>query len=122
MQIIKENPQIDYVLKAHSGAIRQEIEQKDRYTDVLKNRSSLKEFETAKLETQNPKMKFAILSNTGTLSGNTCKVEKSGLNLLQTAENNFSNLKLELTETGLQILTGWTAEPRFCPLVREDWN
>jgi hypothetical protein len=122
MQIIKENPQIDSVLKAHSGAIRQEIEQKDRYTDVLKNRSSLKEFETAKLETQNPKMKFAILSNNGALSGNTCKVEKSGLNLLQTAENNSSNLKLELTETGLQILTGWTVEPRFCPLVREDWN
>jgi hypothetical protein len=122
MQIIKENPQIDSVLKAHSGAIRQEIEQKDRYTDALKNHSSLKEFETAKLETQNPKMKFAILSNTGTLSGNTCKVEKSGSNLLQTAENNSSNLKLELTETGLQILTGWTTEPRFCPLVREDWN
>jgi hypothetical protein len=122
MQIIKEKPQIDFVLKAHSGAIRQEIEQKDRYTDALKNCSSLKEFETAKLETQNPKMKFAILSNTGTLSGNTCKVEKSGLNLLQTAENNSSNLKLELTDTGLQILTGWMVEPRFCPLVREDWN
>ena len=122
MQIILEKPHIDLVLKAHSGAIRQEIEQKDRYTDALENHRSLNEFETAKLETQNPKMKFANLSNTGTLSGNTSKVEKSGLNLLKTADNDSSNLKLELTETGLQILTGWTAEPHFCPLVWEDWN
>ena len=28
----------------------------------------------------------------------------------------------ELTETGLQLFTGWTAEPCVCPLVREDWN
>ena len=33
-----------------------------------------------------------------------------------------ANLKPELTEIGLQIITGWTAEPCFCPLVRGDWN
>jgi len=122
MQIIKEKPQIDLVLKAYIRANRQEIEQKDRHTDAFEIYSCLKEPKTANFETQNPKMKHLISFNTSTLSGNTCKVENSGLYLLQSVENNSSNLELELTETGLQIVTGWTAEPCFCPLVREDWN
>ena len=122
MQIVNEKPQIDLVFKANIRANRQEIEQKDRYTDAFEIYSCLEKFETANFETQNPKMKYLISSNTSTLSGNTCKVENSGLHLLQSAEKNSSNLKLELTETGLQVVTGWTAEPCFCPLVREDWN
>jgi len=122
MQIVKEKPQIDLVLKAYIPAIRQEIEQKDRHIDALKIYSCLNEFETANFETQNPEMKHLISFNTSTLSGNTYKVVESGLNLLQTAEEHSLNFNLELTETGLQVVTGWTAEPCFCPLVLEDWN
>jgi hypothetical protein len=35
---------------------------------------------------------------------------------------NFETQNSEVTEIGLQIFTGWTAEPCFCPLVQEDWN
>jgi hypothetical protein len=122
MQIVNEKPQIDLVFKANTRPNRQEIKQKDRYTDAFEIYSCLTESETANFETQNPKMKSLISFNTSTLSGNTCNVENSGLNLLQSVKNNSSNLELELTETGLQIVTGWTAEICFCPLVREDWN
>jgi hypothetical protein len=122
MQIVNEKPQIDLVFKANTRPNRQEIKQKDRYTDAFEIYSCLTESETANFETQNPKMKSLISFNTSTLSGNTCNVENSGLHLLQSVENNSSNLELELTETGLQIVTGWTAELCFCPLVREDWN
>lgn len=122
MQIIKEKPQIDLVLKAYILVIRQEIEQKDRHIDALKIYNCLNEFETANFETQNPEMKYLISFNTSTLSGNTYKVVESGLNLLQSAENDSLNTNLELTETGLQVVTGWTAEPCFRPLVLEDWN
>jgi len=40
----------------------------------------------------------------------------------ETAENNSLNTNLELTETGLQVVTGWTTEFCFFPLVLEDWN
>ena len=113
MQIVKEKPQIDLVLKAYILVIRQEIEQKDRHIDALKIYNCLNEFETANFETQNPEMKYLISFNTSTLSGNTYKVVESGLNLLQSAENDSLNTNLELTETGLQVVTGWTAEPVF---------
>jgi hypothetical protein len=35
---------------------------------------------------------------------------------------NFETHKPALTETGLQIVTGWIAEPCFCPSGRADWN
>ena len=122
MQIIKEKLQIDYVFKPYIQANRQEIEQKGGYTDAFEIYSCLKKYETSNFETRNPKVKSFILFNIITLSSNTCKVEEPGLNLLQTAENHFSNLKPELTKTCLQIITGWTAEPYFCPLVWEDWK
>ena len=66
-------------------------------------------------------MKFSIPSNTSTLSGNTCKVEEPGLNLLQAAERNSLNFNLELTETDLQVVTG-AAEHFSCPLAPETGN
>ncbi len=122
MQITNEKPQIDNVIEAHIRANGHEIEQKDRYNDTFEIYSCFREFETANIETQKPGVKYLISFNTSTLYGNLCKVVESGSNYLQNAENNSSNLKPELTETGLQIVTGWTAEPCFCPLVREDWN
>jgi hypothetical protein len=122
MQITKEKPQIDVVFEAHIRVNRQKIKQKNRYTDAFDICSCLTEFETANFEIRNPEMKYLISFNTSTPSDNTCKVEEPGLNILNSLENNSSNLNLELSETGLQIVTGWTTEPRFCPLVREDWN
>lgn len=122
MQITNEKPQIDLVFEMHIRANGQEIEQKDRPNDVFETYSCFRESETANFETQNPEMKYLISFNTITLYGNSCKVVESGVNYLLSAENNSTDLKPELTETGLQIVTGWTAEPCFCPLVREDWN
>jgi hypothetical protein len=125
MQIIKEKPQIDLVFKLHIQAKRQEIEQKDKSTNAFEIYSCLTEFETANSEKQNSETletKYLTSINTRALSGNTCKIEESGLNLLKSVEKNSPNLKPELTETGLQIVTGWTAKLCFCPLVREVWN
>jgi hypothetical protein len=122
MQITNEKPQIDHVIDAHIRANGHEIEQKDRSNDEFEIYSCFREFETANLETQKPEVKYLISFITSILYGNLCKVVESGLNYLQITEHNSSNLKPELTETGLQIVTGWTAEPCFCPLVREDWN
>jgi hypothetical protein len=121
MQIINEKPQIDLVSKAHSGAIRQEIEQKDRYKQA-EIHNPLSEFEKVNFETQKSEIKNFILFTTSTLSGNMCKVENSGLNLLQTAEKDSLNINLELTETGFQVVTDWANEFCFCPVVRKDWN
>jgi hypothetical protein len=38
------------------------------------------------------------------------------------AEKNYLNFNPELTEIGLQVVTGWTTEFCFYPLFREDWN
>jgi hypothetical protein len=38
------------------------------------------------------------------------------------AEKNFLDFNLELTEIGLQVVTGWATEFCSCPLVREYWN
>lgn len=122
MQITNEKPQIDDVIEARIRANGHEIKPKDRYNDAFEIYSCFREFETANFETQNSEMKYLILFNTSTLYGNSCKVIETGLNYPLSAENNSSILKPELTETGLQIVTGWTAEPCFCPLVREDWN
>jgi hypothetical protein len=109
MQIIKEKPKIDLVFKPYTQAKRQKIEQKDRSTNTKQNSETLE-------------MKVFTLLNTSTLSGNTCEVKKSILNLLKTAENSFCDLQNELTETDLHIVTGWTREPSFCQLVQQDWN
>jgi len=122
MQITNEKPQIDLVIDAHIRANGQEIEQKDRYNEAFEIYSCLREFGTANFETQNPEVKYLISFNTSSLYGNSCKAVESGLNYLRSAENNSSNLKPELTEAGLQIVVGWTAEPCFRPLVLEDWN
>ena len=37
-------------------------------------------------------------------------------------ETNDLNFNLELTETGLQFLTGWATDSCFCSLVRKDWS
>ena len=120
MQIAKK-PKIDPVLKACAHADRQEIEQKERYTDLLKIHSCLKEFETANFKTRNPEMKFFVQSSASTLSGNTCNVEEPGLNFLQAAEKNSSNFNLDLNETGLQAVTG-AAECFSCPLAPKTEN
>jgi hypothetical protein len=122
MQITNEKPQIDDVIEAYPRASGHEIEQKDRYNDAFEMCSCFREFETAEFETQSPEVKCLISFITSILYDNLCKIDESSVNYPQYAEHNFSNLKPELAETGLQILTGWTTEPRFCPLVREDWN
>jgi hypothetical protein len=122
MQITNEKPQIDGVIEAHLRASGHEIEQKDRYNDVFEIYSCFREFETAEFETQSPEVKCLISFITSILYDNLYKVEESGVNYPQNAEHNFSNLKPELAETGLQIVTGWTAELCSCPLVWEDWN
>lgn len=95
MQITNEKPQIDDVIEAHIRANGHKIEQKDRHNDAFEFYSCFREFKTANFETQNPEVKYLIL---------------------------FNNLKPELIETELRMVTGWTAELCFCPLVREDWN
>lgn len=108
MQIANEKPQIDLVLEAHIGASRQEIEQKDRNTDSLKIYDCFKEFETANPEIRNPEeMRFSTSSNTSSLSDSIYKVEESGLNFLQTAENESLDYNLQLTETYLPVFTAW---------------
>lgn len=118
MQLIKK-PKIDLVLKAHKGASRQEVKQKDRYTDKFKTYSCLKEFETANFETRNPKIRFSISSST--LSNN-YKVEKPGLAFLQTTNKDILNLNLWLTENRLQAVTGQATEYCSCPLTPEVGN
>ena len=124
MSIVKEKPQLDLVL-AHPGAIGQEIEQKARHNDALKIYNCFKEFETANFETLNPKMKFPIqpsvyliLSNVSTLSGKTCKVEKSGLTFLQTAET--GSLSFNQLAENYSVVTGRAAELRPCPEAPEN--
>jgi len=120
MQIIKEKPR-NLVSIAYVRAIRQEIEQKDRYTTV-KIHNLLNEFNKIHFETRNPEIEHSISFNTSTLSGKTYRVEESGLNLLQTAEANSLNFNLELTENCLQVMAVWATESCSCPLVPEDWN
>lgn len=122
MQITNEKPQIDDVIEVYISVNGHGIEQKDRYNDEFEIYSYLMEFETASLETQNPEVKSLISFNTSTRYGNSCKVIEIGLNYLLSTEYNSSNLKPELAEACLQIVTDWTAEPYFCPLVRKDWN
>lgn len=122
MQITDEKPQIDDVIEAQIRANGHEIEQKDGHDDAFEIYSCFREFKTANFETQNPEVKYLISFKTSTAYGNSCKVVESGLNCLLNVENNSLNLKPELTETGLRIVTGWTKEPCFCPLAREDWN
>lgn len=124
MSIVKEKPQLDFVLKAHPGVIGQEIEQKDRHDDALKIYSCLKEFETANFETLNPKMKFSIQpgtyfipSNTSTLSGKICKVEESCFNFLQAAERSRLNFN-QLTESN-SVVTDRATELCSCPEAPE---
>ncbi|MDP4197590.1 MAG: hypothetical protein Q8940_21270 [Bacteroidota bacterium] len=120
MQLIKK-PEIDLVLKAYKGAARQEIEQKDRFTK-LKTHGCLKELKTANFETQNPKMKFYIISSTSALSGNTCKVEEQSPAFLQTAKKGLLDFNLRLTENCLQAVTGQATEYCSCPLTPEVGN
>jgi len=121
MQLIRK-PYIDLVLKAHKEAARQEVEQKDRFTDRLKTHSCLKEFETANFETRNPEMRFFIPSSTNSLSGNTCKVEEQGLAFLQTSKKSLLDFNLRLTENRLQAVTGQATECCYCPLTPEVGN
>ncbi len=121
MQLIKK-PEIDLVLKAYKGATRQEVEQKDRYTDNSEIPGCLKEFETANFETRNPKMRFSIPYSTSTLSGNTCKVEEQGLVFLQTAKIGLLDFYLQLTENRLQAVTGQATFGCSCPLTPEVGN
>jgi len=121
MHLIKK-PEIDLVSKAHKGAARQEVEQKDRFTDKFKTHSCFKNFETPNFETRNPKMRFSIPSSTSTLSGNTCKVEELGLIFLQTANKGLLDFNLQLTENRLQAVTGQATEYCFCPLTPEVGN
>ena len=95
MQITNEKPQIDDVIEAHIRANGHKIEQKDRHNDAFEIYSCFNEFKTDNFETQNPEVKYLV---------------------------SFKNLKPELTETGLKIFTGWTADPCFCPPIREDSN
>lgn len=121
MQLIKK-PKIDLVLKAHKGAARQEVQQKDSNTNKFKILSCFKEFETANFETRNPKMRFSIKYNTSTLSGNICKTQESGLAFLQTAKKSLSSSSLQLTENLSQAVTGIATEYCSCPLTQEVGN
>ncbi|KKG10965.1 hypothetical protein EO95_13180 [Methanosarcina sp. 1.H.T.1A.1] len=127
MSIVKEKPQLDFVLKAHPGAIGQGIKQKDRSNNALKIYSCFKEFETANFETLNPNMKFSIQpgtyfvpSNTSTLSGKLFKVKESGFNFLQPAERSRLNFN-QLTES-YSIVTGRATEFCSCPEAPESGN
>lgn len=121
MQLIRK-PYIDLVLKAHNGAARQEVEQKDRNTDKFRTHGCLKEFETAIFETRNPKMRFPIPYSTSTLAGNTCKVEERNLAFLQTAKKDLPVFNLQLTENRLQTVSGQATEACSCPLTPEVGN
>ncbi len=121
MQLIKK-PEIDLVLKAYNGAARQEVEQKDRFTDKLKTYGCLKELKTANFETQNPKMRIYFISSTSALSGNTCKVEEQSPAFLQTAKKGLFDFNLRLTENSLQAVTGQATECCSCPLTPEVGN
>jgi len=121
MQLIKK-PEIDLVLEAQKGAARQEVEQKDRYTDKLKTYSCLKEFETADFETLNPEIRLFITYSDSTLSGSTFKAEEPGLSFLQTAKKDISGLSLQLTENVLQVVTGKATEYCSCSLTQEVGN
>ncbi|AKB74574.1 hypothetical protein MSLAZ_1313 [Methanosarcina lacustris Z-7289] len=127
MSIIKEKPQLDPVLKAHPGAIGQEIKQKNRHDDALKLYSCLKEFETVNFETLNPKRKFSIQSvtypvppNPSSLSGKLSRVEESGFNFLQAAER--SRLNFNQLTVGHSVVTGRAPELRSCPEAPESEN
>lgn len=126
MSIGNKKPQLDLVL-ALPGAIGQEIEQKERHNDALKICSCFKEFETANLETRNPKIEFfiqpsaySISSNTSTLSGNVCKVEESGLTFLRAAKTGYLNFN-HLTES-YSIVTGRALEFLSCPEAPKNRN
>lgn len=126
MSIVNKKPQLDLVF-ALPGAIGQEIEQKERHNDAIKNYSCFKEFEAANFETRNPKMKFSIQpgvysisSNTRTLSGKTCKVEEPGLTFLQTAETVYLNFN-RLSES-YSVVTGRALEFLSCPEAPENRN
>lgn len=126
MSIVNKKPQLDLVL-ALPEAIGQEIEQKERHNDAIKNYSCFKEFEAANFETRNPKMKFSIQpgvysisSNTRTLSGKICKVEESGLTFLQTAETVYLNFN-RLSES-YSVVTGRALEFLSCPEAPENRN
>ncbi|WP_440948434.1 hypothetical protein ACSAZL_09510 [Methanosarcina sp. T3] len=128
MSVVKKKTQLDFVLKAHHGAIGQNIEQKDRHDDVFKTYSCFKEFETADFETQNPEMKFSIQhdtyftpSNTSPLSGKIRKVKEPGLKLLQPAEGSLSNFFDQLTESHLAV-AGRAKELCSCPQAPEYRN
>lgn len=121
MQLIKK-PEIDLVLKAQKGAARQEVKQKDRYTEKFETYNCLKEFKTANFETLNRKMRFFIPYNTSTLSGNACKAEEQGLTFLQTAKKGFLDFNLQLTENCLQTVPGQATECHSCPLTLEVGN
>jgi len=118
MHLIKK-PKIDLVLKVHKGASRQEVKQKDRFTDKFKTYSYLKELKTANFETRNPKRRFSISSST---LSNTLKVEKSVLSFLQTANKGLLILNLWLTENHLQAVTCQATEYCSCPLTPKVGN
>lgn len=130
MSVVKEKPQLYFVLKAHPEAMGQKIEQRDRHDDAFETYSCFKELETADFETKNPD-KFSIqpynylfpsnTSTTSTLSGKICKVKEPGLNLLQPAERNRSNFSNQLTESSSDI-TGRETELCSCPQAPEYRN
>lgn len=105
MQIVIEKPKIYPVSEARSFTNRRKIGQTNRGNDPLTIYSCLKEFEIANFETQYSKMKFSVPSNTSTLSGNICKIDKSGLSFLQTIKSISPDYNLQVTETGLEINT-----------------
>jgi uncharacterized phage infection (PIP) family protein YhgE len=120
MSIVREKPQLDFVLNAHPGVIGQKIEQKDKSNAVFKISSCLKELETANFETLNPEIKFSIQpgayhiqSNASTQFAGTCKVEETGSELLQIAGKNSLNFN-QLTENRSAV-TGRSGELRACP-------
>lgn len=118
MQLIKK-PKIDLVLKAHKGVARQEVKQKDKYTDKFKTHIYLRKFEIANFETRNPKTRFSVSSST---LSKTCKVETLGLVSLQTANKGLLNFNLRLTENRLQAVTGQANAYCSCPLTPEVGN
>lgn len=127
MSIVNEKPQLDLVLKAHPGAVGQEIEQKDRHNNALKTYSCFKEFGTANFETLNPKMKFSIRSSNyyipskaSTLSGDVCKIEESGPTLRRTARKNSQYFN-QLTES-YSFVTGRATGLCSCPEAPEKRN
>ncbi|MDW5551544.1 hypothetical protein [Methanosarcina sp.] len=120
MQLIKKPENL--VLEAQKGAARQKVEQKDRCTDKLKTYNCFKELKTDNFETLNPEMRFCITYSNSILSDSTCKAERPGLPLLQTAEKDISGFNLQLTGNILQVVTGNATEYCSCPLTRKVEN